>query len=685
MKNVKDTLLKSGDAEGFGADLISSLWMSIVHFITPQVTEETIFSTSGKGKRSDPVLLSKSLAASMDATELMEDSDKVRYVDMIKEIAEEYNETREYDLYQLNGLIKSIQELTKHVDSSFDAVESVVALDINNVVRSTIERELRSYEVGSDEDNKKLAAGDITYNEYANKYDLSEQLDNSVNSDTVIKNLLDMFSPDSIDKVNYQAASDLYREGGMTSEEFKSLVSELEGIDSSDIDRLAEVLEEIKNNTDPDNNKLAHADQLRAESRKDSEIEALEGIQEALEASQSSESSKSFIDGILNASDEEVLGANVVDSLYDSYYGTETGPDGKTRKDRSRSSRNNRSRAPRSGKTSGLKSMASKGLSGAASLGTGLLNGSSGLIKAAPVIGAAASIGLGAYDYYNSEDSSDRIDAVSTGTGGAAGAAAGAAIGSMIFPGVGTIVGGVVGGVAGSMSGGWLGDLMKDPEDYIPDSVKEMGAESEVEYINSQLYPDMVRSIASGESKFDEDDVKDLMKYREKLISKIVNEKVSKSTSSSTDKSSSNSSPDTRPTSTELSMKDSIMDPSVDDTESLKPAGFGVLSDPYSTVDYSDDAPSDSRVEDLYRQGAEPSMIALATGKSVSEVVRITKSDDYVLSESDKRTALSSSSNSSSTVTQQAPVVVQVPVPTKSVDPHKLTDNSISIASILNG
>lgn len=110
---------------------------------------------------------------------------------------------------------------------------------------------------------------------------------------------------------------------------------------------------------------------------------------------------------------------------------------------------------------------------GARAAGAGL--GRAGL-RAIPIVGTAATIGLGAYDAYTaseeidaavaagemdaaaaSEAKGEAIGSAAGGAGGAlAGAAAGAAIGSVV-PVIGTAIGGIAGGLLGYYGGDWLG------------------------------------------------------------------------------------------------------------------------------------------------------------------------------------------------------------------------------------
>ena len=118
------------------------------------------------------------------------------------------------------------------------------------------------------------------------------------------------------------------------------------------------------------------------------------------------------------------------------------------------------------------------------------------------------------------------MDAVGEGVGGFGGAMAGAALGATIgsiVPGVGTLIGGAVGGLIGGFLGSELGkglmDWLKDPEDYVPDEIKEKGPEAILMYIDQVMYPQYIQGIQSGD--MDPDKLDELADYRNEVQSEV--------------------------------------------------------------------------------------------------------------------------------------------------------------------
>ena len=135
--------------------------------------------------------------------------------------------------------------------------------------------------------------------------------------------------------------------------------------------------------------------------------------------------------------------------------------------------------------------------------------------------GPAAGIltaGLTAFDYATAENEREREEALGEGAGalagGLGGAAAGAAIGSVV-PVIGTTIGAIIGGGIGAFGGGALGSKVSswfsDPEDHIPDEVKEQGPLYEALYVD--------RMIASDSEWYEPEDVDALQEYRSELVS----------------------------------------------------------------------------------------------------------------------------------------------------------------------
>lgn len=162
-------------------------------------------------------------------------------------------------------------------------------------------------------------------------------------------------------------------------------------------------------------------------------------------------------------------------------------------------------------------------------LGNGVKSGLKAVKGAGKALGAAGAIlsaGVSVYEYATAESSAERMDAVGEGVGGFGGAMAGAALGATIgsiVPGVGTLIGGAVGGLIGGFLGSELGkglmDWLKDPEDYVPDEVKDKGPEAILMYIDQVMYPQYIQGIESGD--MDPDKLEELADYRNEVQSEV--------------------------------------------------------------------------------------------------------------------------------------------------------------------
>ena len=162
-------------------------------------------------------------------------------------------------------------------------------------------------------------------------------------------------------------------------------------------------------------------------------------------------------------------------------------------------------------------------------LGNGVKSGLKAVKGAGKALGAAGAIlsaGVSVYEFATAESSAERMDAVGEGVGGFGGAMAGAALGATIgsiVPGVGTLIGGAVGGLIGGFLGSELGkglmDWLKDPEDYVPDEIKEKGPEAILMYIDQVMYPQYIQGIQSGD--MDPDKLDELADYRNEVQSEV--------------------------------------------------------------------------------------------------------------------------------------------------------------------
>ena len=146
--------------------------------------------------------------------------------------------------------------------------------------------------------------------------------------------------------------------------------------------------------------------------------------------------------------------------------------------------------------------------------------------KGVPLAGAALSIGLAAQEFAAANSDEERIDAVASNAGSAAGAAAGAVIGQALIPipVVGALIGGALGGLIGGAAGEFFGDLLKDPEDAIPDSVKNSGYAAELAYIDNTLIPQIKASNADDAEK--KKQIASLDEYKDELKKKIAQEQL---------------------------------------------------------------------------------------------------------------------------------------------------------------
>ena len=162
-------------------------------------------------------------------------------------------------------------------------------------------------------------------------------------------------------------------------------------------------------------------------------------------------------------------------------------------------------------------------------LGNGVKSGLKAVKGAGKALGAAGALisaGVSVYEFATAESSAERMGAVGEGVGGFGGAMAGAALGATIgsiVPGVGTLIGGAVGGLIGGFLGSELGkglmDWLKDPEDYVPDEIKEKGPEAILMYIDQVMYPQYIQGIQSGD--MDPDKLDELADYRNEVQSEV--------------------------------------------------------------------------------------------------------------------------------------------------------------------
>lgn len=508
-------------------------------------------------------LLVKVLAVTTDSLELLEESnDKSEVQSQVDKIIDKYNDQGSADIYDLKLLVDAIRELSGSSEKIFESVDKLVELDYNELIRESVVNNLTSV-AGSREDTKALRDGEMSPKNFADKYNQNDLLDQSLSRDTIISSILERYTPHNPEsKEKYQQLVNDYRTNSLNSTTFTQSARVLDGVDPEDINRLEEVLKRIEENTDPENNKLNHADEIREAKRKEAEIEAFQNISDQINNTKASDKSTNFIKNALKAGSNEELGENLVDSIWDNFVdgGDDYGDDRRRRDNRGRDRDRGNNRRPNrrvrgpggrgpggflrrgmqglstrmggmmgsiggglAGATSGggMSTLASTAGNGLKAAGGGLANVARVGAKGVPLLSTAVEVGSGIYDYANAEDDAGRTTAMSKTGGALAGAAAGAAIGSVV-PIIGTGIGAVVGGILGAWGGEWFGDKLTDPQDKIPDETKKRGPMAELNYIDNALYPTMYSSINSGDSQYDKDDLDKLMKYRNKLIEEDI-------------------------------------------------------------------------------------------------------------------------------------------------------------------
>ncbi len=473
-------------------------------------------------------LLQKSLAASLDAIKEIDDIEKRSKVsNKINRALNRFNEEGEVDVYELKDLGDSIRELTHSNNSVFEALDKLVNLDTDSLVRKHVTEALISAG-GSESDRRKLMESKITPQQYADKNNLNDVLERSLTKDNVVQGILNDQSPSNPQsKHDYQNLVNEYRNGNLNAQTFSQSARILPGIDAVAINKLATILERIEENTDPNNNKLNQADEIRNQRKSEAELAAFRDISEFIKDSKSTSASTAIIKNAMSASSDEEFGANVADSIMDMFgNGGDDyidGPERERGRGRSKSEGKVRGRMRRGGR--GKLGRLGRLGAGAAKLGKGglgmLSKAGRGAIRAAPAVGTALTVGMGAYDYATADDSAGRIDAVSQTGGALAGAAAGAAVGSVV-PVIGTAIGAIAGGLLGVWGGSWLGDQIKDPIDIIPDKIKNSGPLATLNYIDNALYPTLYASIEAGNSQYSKDDLDKLLKYRKTLIEEDI-------------------------------------------------------------------------------------------------------------------------------------------------------------------
>lgn len=313
-------------------------------------------------------------------------------------------------------------------------------------------------------------------------------------------------SLDQKSRLHIEQLTESFGEGQLSIEEHTRAVSEVltkagktDEYTTTQLSRLNAHLNVISKNTDPSTNKLSNAEKILQQDQMDLDREnneKLQGLLDGISTKENVSVRRSALEGVSSA---EEAGEAAVDSLFDMVGGGSKG-------------------GRRGGRFKGL----GKGSKAAGLLGRfgGLARGAGGLakglgstaLKAAGPLAAIASTGMAAYDFFSAESGADRKKAAGSGIGGLIGGAIG-------------VLGGPVGIAAGAALGNWLGgkvgEWFSDPEDTIPDEIKEKGPQAILNYVNDLLEPGIKESIAAGEGTYDNSDLEDLKKYKEQLRSKI--------------------------------------------------------------------------------------------------------------------------------------------------------------------
>jgi hypothetical protein len=271
-------------------------------------------------------------------------------------------------------------------------------------------------------------------------------------------------------------------------------------------------LSHIDENTEQ--GKLSSADLIRNSNSNDAAEQTSDQLQALLDGIHTGDNATVRSSMFAGARGAEDLGEKGMDSILDSFGGSDV-------VDADYGERQNRRRSQRAARPQrrGIRGLIDKGADKGRDLfDKGRSASKGGLGKLLKVGGAATAVGMGAYDMFNAEDTQTRKDAAGSTTG----ALVGGALGSLLGP-LGTLAGGYIGSEIGS----WMAksDWFSDPEDSIPDRIKDLGPQAELDYIGSTLLPEMHNSLVSQSGVYEEEDIEDLKEYALSLRSKIKESK----------------------------------------------------------------------------------------------------------------------------------------------------------------
>lgn len=254
------------------------------------------------------------------------------------------------------------------------------------------------------------------------------------------------------------------------------------------LNQLSEYLSIIRDNTDPEENKLTNAEKISRRKKEERDEEANDKLLETLsrisDAGERPEVRTSILDGV---SDAESAGEALSESALDWIFGSNGGGKGKKG-----------GKAPKGGLLSAGKKVGST---------LGKVGSVAG--KVAGPLATAAAVGMSAYDFFTADDTAERNKSAGSGIGSVVGGVLGSALGP-----VGTVAGAALGNWLGGKIGSWFTNI----QDNIPDEVKKKGPEAEIGFIDDILLPQVKAEVMSGQGTYNEDDIKDLLAYKKKLV-----------------------------------------------------------------------------------------------------------------------------------------------------------------------
>lgn len=524
-------------------------------------------------------LMIKTLSAIRNGVENASDLDRgiqKELFERIDKIGIDYYETGELNVGALDTLINEVKSTTDKdgnrlisIDKE-DDVDSVITQKVNtefidsvySSINDNINEILSSSDKVTNVTKDKFKSGEITISELQKTLEKEsssdfEYINSIIESQTKKDHLLNKEISKHYDtqiqrlsessKLELSSLKEVYLKGEMSKEDFTdSLYNIMSSVPNSaeEVERLIDINEEMKqsmtvleNNTNPKTNELSTKEKLINQNKLELEAENNKMLQDALGGLDVKENEAVKGSVLSGASSMEDLGEKAGDGIMDLIasatgmdflssdsgslldMGIDKGKEKWNNQKRGRSKRgNSRSKRGSKGVFGAMKGLVGGGtksaIGGAASAGKGLLGSAGGLMKSVgtkalgPLAGLA-SAGMAGYDFFTAEDSAEKKTAVGSGVGGLIGGALGA---------IGGPLGIAAGAAVGNWVGGKIGGLFTDPDDYIPDSIKDQGPVEEIRYIDSGLMPEVIASAESGNGDYDADDAQSLREYRKELM-----------------------------------------------------------------------------------------------------------------------------------------------------------------------